>query len=316
MFGRRLTVLLLTAALSASAAPCGVADGPQATEPEVRWDPDARDAGARVKARWPFVRREVAAQLGFDADLGGAEVIVVRGEERLRQVARVAAPAWAAAVTVGGQRIVIRADLPATARADLEATLRHECVHLLWARRAGPRRRVLPLWFEEGVAEHVGGGISVAAGARLDVATGTGSLLSFDDLVSIWPARPEDADLAYQQSRRWVEVLVDRAGWPGLRRVFERALAPAPDGEAPAATFDRALREATDHPLSDWHAEWRRALDERRGKWWLWFLSDLGGLLWALAALVSVGLFFVLRRRRRRQIESLPDDPGPEAGAA
>ena len=126
---------------------------------------------------------------------------------------------------------MIRADLPATSQADLEATLRHECVHLLWARRAGPRRRVLPLWFEEGVAEHVGGGISVAAGARLDVATGTGSLLAFDDLAFTWPERAANADLAYQQARRWVEVLVARAGWPAPRRVFERVLAPVPEGE-------------------------------------------------------------------------------------
>jgi hypothetical protein len=287
------------------------ADGPAARDAEVRWDADAADVGGRVANRWGEIRRSVAARLGFDADLAGAEVVVVRGFERMRAAARAAVPEWAGGVTVGGQRIVVRADAPATSRSDLEATLRHECVHLLWARHAGPKRRMVPLWFEEGVAEVVGGSVSVAAGARLDVAVGTRALLPFEQLEHTWPERAVDADLAYQQSRRWVDVLVARAGWPALARVFARALATPPEGESPAAAFDRALREATDHPRSDWDAEWRAALEEKTGKWWLWFFGDLDGLLWAVVALVSAGLFFVVRRRRRRQIDSLPDDPVP-----
>jgi hypothetical protein len=287
------------------------ADGPAMREAEIRWEPDAADAGERVARRWAEVHRDVALRLGFDADLAGAEVVVVRGLERMRAAARAAVPEWAAAVTVGGQRIVVRADAPATSRSDLEATLRHECVHLLWARHAGPRRRTVPLWFEEGVAEHVGGSVSVAAGVRLDVAAGTGALLPFERLEHTWPARAEDADLAYQQARRWVDVLVARAGWAALARVFERALATPPEGEPAGGAFDRALREATDHPRSDWDAEWRKALAERRGKWWLWFLGDFDGLLWFVVALVSAGAFFFVRRRRRRQIEALPDEPAP-----
>jgi hypothetical protein len=311
MHWRRLAPYLLIAAVSAARGPRVDADDPGRREADVRWEADAADAGRKVAARWPAVHRQVAERLGFDADLGGAEVIVVRGPERLREVARVAAPEWAAAVTVGTQRIVVRSDAPTTSRSDLEATLRHECVHLLWARRAGPRRRVVPLWFEEGVAEHVGGAISVAAGARLDVAVGMGTLLSFEDLEHTWPARAEDADLAYQQARRWVDVLVGRAGWPALAQVFERALESPPQGEPLDEAFDRALREATGHPRSDWDAEWRAALEERRSKWWLWLIEDFDGVLWALAALVSGGAYFVLRRRRRRQIESLPDEPAP-----
>lgn len=308
---RRLAGCLLLAAVLARGSALARADGPAVREAEVRWESDAGDAGERVARRWAEVHRSVAARLGFDADLGGAEVVVVRGVDRMRAAARADVPAWAGAVTVGAQRVVVRADAPATSRSDLEATLRHECVHLLWARHAGPRRRVIPLWFEEGVAELVGGSISVAAGARLDVASGTGTLLPFEQLENTWPARAEDADLAYQQSRRWVDVLVARAGWPALARVFERALDTPPEGEPAGGAFDRALREATEHPRSDWDAEWRQALEERSGKWWLWFFGDLDGVLWALAALVSVGAFFVVRRRRRRQIESLPDDPVP-----
>lgn len=297
----------------AAGARSAAAEPPAAGEALVRWEPEAADGGPRVAQRWPHIHRAVAARLGFDADLGGAEVVVVRGLERLRAVARFDAPEWAAGVTVGSQRIVVRLDVPVRSKADLEATLRHECVHLLWARRAGVMRREVPLWFEEGVAEHVGGAASLDGGARIEIAAGTGRLLAFESLERAWPTGPWEADLAYQQARRWVEIVADRAGEASLGRIFTGALAPA-DPSDPAPAFDRALRAATGHPLSDWHADWRLALDERRGRWWLWLVEDLGSVLWALLAVGSAAAYvLVLRGRRRRQIAALPDDaaPGP-----
>jgi hypothetical protein len=308
--------LLATWAVSGTPA---AADGPALREAEVRWDANAAEVGSRVAERWPHVHRSVAEQVGFDADLAGVDVVVVRGHDRLREAARADAPAWAAGVTIGAQRIVVRADAPATSKADLEATLRHECVHLLWARKAGPRRRLVPLWFEEGVAEHVGGGVSVAAGARLDVAVGTARLLPLESLASSWPVDATDADLAYQEARRWVDVVVARAGWPAVRRIFERVLEGGA-GEDPSRAFERAVLEATGHPVSDWDAEWRLALEERASGWWMWLLGDLGTLLWAaLAVTCALVYVFVLRGRRRRQIAELPDEvavppPSPAEG--
>jgi hypothetical protein len=274
----------------------------------VRWEDDAGDAGRWVAERWPGVVAEVAQRLGLPSDLGGAEVVVVQGVARLRAVARVSTPEWASGVTVAGRLIVVRADGPEGERTRLLSTLRHEAVHLLWARAAGPRTRRLPLWFEEGLAEEVGGQPSVLAGARLDVALGTGRLLDFRDIERFWPVDAFSADLAYQQGRRWVALLVLREGWAVVPRLLEHVRADDA-ATTPSEALDRALLPLTGHTLSDWHADWRAALEERRDRWWLWLFVDLDGLLWTFLAVVCAGAFFVLRRRRRRAIEALGDDP-------
>lgn len=279
----------------------------------VRWDDDAGDAGRWVAQRWEGLLAEARRRLGVDPDLSGAEVLVVRGPERLRAAARVGAPEWAGGVTVAGQRVVVRVDGAQGEIVRLLATLRHEAVHLLWARHAGAAARRLPLWFEEGLAEEIGGAPSVLAGARLDVALGTGALLDFETLERLWPTDAYAADLAYQQARRWIGLLIDRQGWTVVPALLARVRADAEAG-TPTQVLDRALRTVTGHPLSDWHADWRLALEERRDRWWLWFFVDLDGLVWTFIALVCAGSFFVLRRRRRRAIEALPDGALPEEG--
>lgn len=280
----------------------------------VRWSSEAAQAGRRLAARWPDVVSDVSQQLGLSPSLEGAEVVVVRGYEELCRQARVEAPLWAAAVTVGGQRIVLRDDVPTSVRATLEETLRHEAVHLIWARAAGPRAHRLPRWFEEGLAETVGGGVSVSAGARVEVAAALGRLLEFANLERAFPTAPEQADLAYQQSRRWVEHLVARKGWAGVREVLANVLA-GPSDVPPSEALSRALRSATLHDLGEWHGEWQLTLRERGGRWWLWLLTDLGGVLLALLAVLGAALFATVRRRRRRQMASLPDEPdGSDAG--
>lgn len=291
--------------------------GARAEEREVgvvRWSPEAAQAGRRLAAAWPDVVRDVSQRLGLPASLEGAEVVVVRGYEELCRQARVEAPLWAAGVTVGGQRIVLREDVPTSVRATLEETLRHEAVHLLWARAAGPRAHRLPRWFEEGLAEAVGGGVSVSAGARVEVAAALGRLLEWADLERGFPAAPEQADLAYQQSRRWVEHFVARMGWGGVREVLASVLADT-SPLAPNEALSRALRAVTLHDLGEWHGEWQLTLRERRGRWWLWLLTDLGGVLLAMLAVLGAALFASVRRRRRRQMASLPDEPdGSGAG--
>jgi len=279
----------------------------------VRWDDDAGDAGRWVAQRWEGLLAEARGRLGVDPDLSGAEVFVVRGPERLRTAARVGAPEWAGGVTVAGQRVVVRVDGAQGELVRLIATLRHEAVHLLWARHAGAAARRLPLWFEEGLAEEIGGAPSVLAGARLDVALGTGQLLDFETLERLWPTDAYAADLAYQQSRRWIGLLIARQGWSVVPALLARVREEA-EASTPTQALDRALRLVTGHPLSDWHADWRIALEERRDRWWLWFFVDLDGLVWTFIALVCAGSFFVLRRRRRRAIDALPDGPLPEEG--
>ncbi|MFM8980462.1 MAG: hypothetical protein ACKOSS_08375, partial [Planctomycetia bacterium] len=310
---------------------CGVAPGargaaadeppagrPAAAGLEVRWDEDARDGGEHAAARWAGVLADVQERLGLAVSLQGAELCVVRGVERLRELSRAAAPEWAAGITVGGWRVVVRSDGPQGAPLRLSATLRHEAVHLVWARAAGAGAgagaRRLPRWFEEGLAEEVGGEPSVLQGeGQLELALARGEEIAFSALDTAWPGETLAASLAYQQARRWVGLFIAREGWAGVRGLLA-AVRDDRDSSSPAEALDRALRSVTGNGLSDWHADWRLSVQRERPGWWMWLLQDVGGVLLMLLALGCALGYASLRRRRRRAIEALPDEP--EAPAA
>src|SRR5687768_15549446 len=153
-------------------------------------------------------------------------------------------------------------------------------------------------------------------------AAGTGGLIDFAELERRWPEGALEADLAYQQARSWVQLFSARNGWPAVAAVLASTLAaPATpetareptlsEGSNAPSPFSRAVLDVTGHPLSDWHADWRRSLSEGKPPWWLWLVQDVGAVVWFLLAVVCGVAFFGLRRRRRRQIAALPDDPLP-----
>ena len=279
----------------------------------VRWDAGLDDLGRQAAAVLPGVREEVARRLGWAYEGPSVDVAIVSGHDRMCEEARVHLPTWAVGAALPAQaRIVIRSDLLAAGYGGgIQPVLRHEWVHLSWGWRAGPHRRLLPLWVEEGLAEEVGGAVSVDAGAALDWAAAFHRLLVFEDLRSAFPEDARGADLAYKQSRSWVRYVTGRVGWEAFRGVLED-LAAGRGGETPGEAFATALRVRTGEALGSWHVAWRVALEEEASPWYQLLLRDFHGALIAGLAVVGAGAFVLVRRRRRRQLAQLPDEPLPE----
>jgi len=259
--------------------------------------------------------RQVEASLGFSFSGGPAEVVLVRGLERMRAEARTHVPEWAGGVCIGVRsRIILRADLLRDGPLrSMVTTLRHEWVHLAWSRRAGKYVRRLPLWFEEGLAEEIGGGISVDQGLRLDFAARFGRLIPFDEIETHWPDGAERAALAYRQGRSFVQYFRDESGWDHIQAV----LAALADGEgesdslAAGTPFEELIFEHSGSTISHWHAVWRQHVKETAAPWFHLLFRDLTGTLLFGVSLIAFVAFFFLRRRRRRQIAALPDHPMP-----
>jgi hypothetical protein len=264
----------------------------------------------------PEVQRQVELRLGFAFPGGPAEVVVVSGLERMRAEAGVGVPDWAAGVCVGERsRIVLRSDRlqdSGPVRA-LSSTLRHEWVHLAWSRRAGRHTRRLPLWAEEGLAEEIGGGISLDGGAKLDFAAKWSGLLPMDELRATWPADGDDAALAYRQGRSWIQYFVQKRGWEDLRVILGELADGKGVSESPAAgrPFDELLYEHTGSTLSSWLANWEVHLEETADPLFYLLWRDLTGTIFFVIAVIAGVAYFFLRSRRRRQIADLPDDPFP-----
>jgi hypothetical protein len=272
--------------------------------------------GARIARQVPVIRAQVEERLGFAFPGGPAEVVVISGLERMRAEAGVGVPDWAAGVTVGSRsRIVLRADLLRDEGLvqSTTTTLRHEWVHLAWSRRAGLRARRLPLWVEEGLAEVVGGGITVDGGMRLDFAVAFGKLIPEAEIATSWPLDAARAALAYRQGRSWVQFFVEQNGWDDLQRILGDLADGKGESDSLAAgpPFEELVFAHTGSTHSHWVRRWRLHLEETAAPWFHLLLRDFTGTIFLVIAVIGGIAFFFVRRRRRRQIDELPDDPHP-----
>ena len=277
----------------------------------VRWDAGLEGIARQIENGLPAVRAEVARRVGWTYAGPAPEIVLVRNHQRMKAEAGAPVPEWAVGVAVSSRNlIVIRADLLSAGYGGGPLqVLRHEWVHLTWGWHAGERRRQLPLWAEEGLAEEVGGGISVDAGAALDVAAAFGHLLSFEALRERFPPDAHGADLAYKQSRSWVQHVAREKGWEALRAILaDIASGRAERGRRGRDAFSESVRLQTGLTLGEWHAGWRQALEEEARPWFHLLYRDFSWLLLMGLAVVGAGAFFFLIRRRRRQIDRLPDE--------
>ena len=294
------------------------AHGVHGVEAKVRWDGGLEGLAREVERGLPGVKADVARRLGWRYEGPAPEIVIVRNHARMEAEAGASIPTWAVGVAISGRSlIVIRADLlSAGYGSGLLSVLRHEWVHLTWGWRAGERRRQLPLWAEEGLAEEIGGGMSVDAGAALDVAAAFGRLLSFEDLRQRFPREPHGADLAYKQSRSWVRHVTHEKGWAVWREVLGDIASGVAERERRGRDpFSETVRRRTGLTLGEWHAGWRQALEQEARPWFHLLYRDLSWLLLMALAVVAAAAFYFVLRRRRRQIERLPDEGGPTLGS-
>ena len=271
------------------------------------WDDSVPGAGKRVRRALPEIRAQVARATGLPVP-GPAEIHVVSGWDRMREVAGMMVPEWAAGVCVSGRGLIaVRSDVsdnPALLRS-LESVMRHEWIHYAWSQASGPNRRKLPLWVEEGLAERVGGGFSADAGRQLDLAAEANRLIPFDQISSSWPRRQLDAALAYLQSKSWIEYFITHAGAQTLRAVLADTATPPKQVDSPP--FEAAVFRHTKRPLSLWIEDWRAHAEQTAVPWYRWWLDDLFTTLMLIVGVVGGIAYFFIRARRRRQIAQMPD---------
>ncbi len=123
-------------------------------------------------------------------------------------------------------------------------TLAHELAHLLIG---GASRNRAPIWLHEGLAKFtetawrgsLGDGISVDQQERLRKAAREGELIPFARMHPSMAKLPtqEQTSLAFAEVFTFVEYLVDRKGWSGIRRVLRLLAEGRSDAEALAMVY-------------------------------------------------------------------------------
>jgi hypothetical protein len=247
----------------------------------------------------PAIIRSLEARLGLPFDL---QPTVVPAPDRAT-FHRLGGREWFTAFALPRKQLVVL-DMSRLRQSsdDLYATLKHEYAHLL-LHRAIDRRR-LPRWLDEGVAQWASDGLSeylpVARRPLLPQAASTGRLFFLDELADRFPNDAQSLQLAYEQSRSFVNYLVRLYGADALPSLLQSLAAGAAPWEAFEEVFGVSLVAAED--------DWRSNLHSP-GFWLANLAGHIYGVLFFLAAMATVLAYLRFRHRKRHYRDGEDDDP-------
>lgn len=196
-------------------------------------------------------------------------------------------PPWSEALAWPALDVVL-VDAHSLVKADGQATLRHEIVHVALGRLASG----WPRWFQEGLAqqatqEHR---FDFRQYETLSRAVTQERVFPLETLANGFPDRPDDVAIAYAQSSAFVGFLFERHGAEGFGRLV--------DALATGIPFEQAFARAFKSTIWVEEQAWRTQLPGRFPAWVAFVLSDA---LWGALALLMVLAWW----RRRREVLAL-----------
>lgn len=312
-FGLRIAILMLlalgfgfgTPARTPAATGGMVAESEEspstgaAGEMRVRWGPGLESFGRYTEREGESMLRRIEERLGVEAE-GPIDVLWVRGGEAFRQAlaehradttGRGFEP-WVAGVALYPEgQIILRASSIRLGNYNaVDDLLGHEIAHVVLGRIRHPASVSQPVWLHEGLAQWSAEALVFESPYQLGLAKRTGSLYSFAALESSFPDDAGGAAIAYQQSESMVRFLIDRFGLATLQEIL-RAMSR---GE----NFYVAFYRLTGVGFYDLEEEWVAYIS--RFDLWPWLSRNFGSMVFGLALLGGIGLWW--KRGRKRAI--------------
>ena len=183
----------------------------------------------------------------------------------------------------------------------LGSILKHELCHLLLHDKI--RKVTLPRWLDEGVSQWASDGIAEiimsSKGSILNEAVLANKLFSLRRLEKRFPREEKSLLLAYEESKSLVEFISQEFG----REAILDLLKHMEDGHE----VDVAILKSCSIPPDELQRRWKTHL-KKRTTWFTYLASNLYGILFFLAALLTVAGFVrvvVKKRRYGSEEESL-----------
>lgn len=298
---RTLFLFILTLAALPNGPALGRETGSVETaEVVIHYDEPLSGVAKETAGSYPEIRRNLESRLGWDLGYR-SEIMIVKDREAFVEMG---AGGYAVAFAVPRRGLIVMDN--SRVRIDpfsLEPILTHELAHLILHRHIP--EDALPRWLDEGVAQWVSGGtaeiaLMEGAGPRLKQAVLSGRWVSFRSLAGRFPADDPALSLAYEQSRSFVEFIVQRYGSEGLLRI----LGGLRDGKR----IEAAVEEAVSVSFGELEAAWRDHL-KRRVTWIVYLSNRLPAILFFLGAVLTVlGFIRFLIRKRNYKDEDRDED--------
>ena len=260
-------------------------------------EPSLENAAGEVRRIYPELKLELERVFSLSLDFK-PQVVLVKNERRFRELSR--NPLFVAFAVPAKNLIVIDYSRMNRHPFTLRITFKHELCHLLLHRYIN--HDLLPKWFEEGVCQWISDGIGEIfidkRWSGLDAAVMAGNMFHLHEISQNFPREERALVLAYEQSKSIVNYIERQYG----KNAIVDLLGHLRNDES----METAILKTVGASIEDLEAEWRRYL-EKTPRWLVYLASNLYGILFFLAALLTV-LGFVRRIVRRRVWESEEDD--------
>lgn len=181
----------------------------------------------------------------------------------------------------------------------LAIIMKHELCHLLLHNQL--QGGELPRWLDEGIAQWASDGVAEIImsrkGSILDTAVLSKKLLSIKTLSKGFPEDKKSLLLAYEESKSIVEFINHEFGKDGILDLLRHLQAGYEIDAAVKKSFSVSFQELE----RSWHVHLRKKIT-----WFTYLANNLYGILFFLAALITIAGFvrIVIRKRRYEEDES------------
>jgi hypothetical protein len=259
----------------------------------IRYELRMYNAAAALAAMYPRVKDDLEAKIGWSVGFT-PEVALVRESKVFLQ--RAGSDLITAYAVPRQDLIVIDYAKMERTPFDLQSTLEHELCHLLLH---GMISSDIPRWLDEGVAQWVSGGIAdiVNPGERdvLKQAVLSRRMVALRDLSSAFPPQPKKLLLAYEESRSFIDFVVQEYGADKLRAVLHEMR----DNKTAQEAFAKVM--FTD--LNVLENKWQESL-VRKYSWFTYVSDHIYWMLFFAAALVTfIGYLRLMKRMKNYRDE-------------
>ncbi len=290
-----LVSILFVMAGSVCAAEVGILEN---NEVIVQYESPLKNTAKNVMEIYPAVKGELEKTFGWRMDFR-PKVVIVKDSKTFKGMG--GSDLIVAFAVSKGNLIVIDNSKMKTHPFTMEVTLKHEVCHLLLHHYI--RGRNLPRWLNEGISQWVSGAITeIIIGENKDLlkqATLSGRFIRIHDLNKRFPQDKKSLQLAYQESKSFVDYIYSEFGSDGIIRILNNLR----DGNL----IDTAILEAVSIPVYELEKRWHEHL-RKKYTWFTYLISHLYQILFSLAAIVLIYGFIRFFIRKRAYKDDEEDD--------
>ena len=256
----------------------------------VVYEPPLKAAADEVIRLYPILRQDLADIFGWRLN-ARPQVVLVKTNQAFQKIAR--HNLIVAFAVPDKNLIVIDYSRMSIRPFNLSITLKHEMCHLLLHEHINSGN--LAKWVDEGVCQWASDGIGEIlidkSWSGLDAAIMAGQTLRLSRLEKRFPGDRASLTLAYEQSKSVVAFIDRQFGKQAMLNI----LSDLKNGE----TLETASMQSLSITINELENKWLTDI-ESTPRWLVYLANNLYGILFFLAAMLTVCGFFLRLKRKRR----------------